>query len=75
MTDTAVTAIPSNPMKIQSEKEITTMVDLRKEYPRPQFVRESWVCLNGEWDFAYYSRDIDVPDKIERWDKIPVPSC
>lgn len=20
------------------------------EYPRPQFVRESYICLNGEWD-------------------------
>ncbi|MEE0808631.1 MAG: glycoside hydrolase family 2 TIM barrel-domain containing protein [Acutalibacteraceae bacterium] len=31
--------------------------------------------LNGEWDFAYFKRDIDVPEKIEKWDKIPVPSC
>ena len=31
--------------------------------------------LNGEWDFAYFERDIDVPEKIEKWEKIPVPSC
>jgi len=31
--------------------------------------------LNGEWDFKFFKRDIDVPDKIENWDKIPVPSC
>jgi len=31
--------------------------------------------LNGEWDFKFYERDIDVPEKIEAWDKIPVPSC
>ena len=31
--------------------------------------------LNGEWDFKFYTRDIDVPDHIEDWDKIPVPSC
>ena len=24
----------------------------RPEYPRPQFVRDSWVNLNGAWDFA-----------------------
>ena len=24
---------------------------LRPEYPRPQFVREDWMNLNGEWDF------------------------
>lgn len=23
----------------------------RPEYPRPQFVREKWINLNGEWDF------------------------
>ena len=23
----------------------------RSEYPRPQFVREGWQCLNGEWEF------------------------
>ena len=24
----------------------------RAEYPRPNLVRDSYVCLNGEWDFA-----------------------
>lgn len=31
--------------------------------------------LNGTWKFAYFARDIDVPEMIERWDTIPVPSC
>ncbi len=26
---------------------------MRFDYPRPQFVRENWTCLNGEWDFAF----------------------
>ncbi len=25
----------------------------RPEYPRPQFQRERWLCLNGTWDFAF----------------------
>lgn len=25
----------------------------REEYPRPQFVREYWLDLNGEWDFGF----------------------
>lgn len=25
----------------------------RPEYPRPQFVRELWLNLNGEWEFAF----------------------
>ena len=36
---------------------------------------EFYTLLNGEWDFKYFSRDIDCPDKIDNWDKTPVPSC
>src|SRR5687768_18054734 len=25
----------------------------RPEYPRPQFVRDQWLNLNGEWEFAF----------------------
>lgn len=31
--------------------------------------------LNGRWSFAYFKRDIDVPEKITAWDTVPVPSC
>lgn len=24
---------------------------IRNEYPRPQFVRKEWICLNGEWQY------------------------
>ncbi|MBP3360786.1 MAG: glycoside hydrolase family 2 [Clostridia bacterium] len=34
-----------------------------------------YTLLNGEWDFAYFSRDIDCPDNILSWDKVNVPSC
>ena len=34
-----------------------------------------YMLLNGEWDFKYYSRDIDCPDSIVEWDKVKVPSC
>ena len=34
-----------------------------------------YLLLSGEWNFAYFSRDIDVPETIENWDTIPVPSC
>ncbi|CAM4033994.1 sugar-binding domain-containing protein [Cohnella lubricantis] len=29
----------------------------RKDYPRPQFVREDWLNLNGEWDFRFDDAD------------------
>ena len=31
--------------------------------------------LNGTWRFAFFPRDIDVPEDIAHWDEIPVPSC
>jgi len=34
-----------------------------------------YTLLNGVWDFAYFERDIDCPEKIENWDKVTVPSC
>ena len=45
-----------------------------RSYYIPKGVSE-YKLLNGEWDFAYFSRDIDVPEKIEKWDKITIPSC
>ncbi len=33
------------------------------------------VDLNGEWRFAFFPEDDQVPERIERWDTIPVPSC
>ena len=37
----------------------------RPEYPRPQFVRENWLNLNGTWQFSFdtpvFDREIIVP--------------
>ncbi len=34
-----------------------------------------YIPLNGEWQFRYYSRDIDCPREITDWDTVNVPSC
>ena len=43
-------------------------------YPRPQFAREEWFCLNGPWDFAI---DAEAkwasPEEVEWNDTIIVP--
>lgn len=31
-------------------------------------------CLNGEWQFRFFEREIDVPEKITEWETITVPS-
>ena len=46
--------------------------------PRSYYIpggKSEYHLLNGTWRFAFYQRDIDVPDVIEMWDTIPVPSC
>ena len=46
--------------------------------PRSYYIpggRSEYFLLNGDWNFAFYSRDIDVPEEISDWDTIPVPSC
>ncbi len=45
-----------------------------RSYYIPQGISQ-YALLNGTWRFAFYSRDVDVPETIEHWDTIPVPSC
>ncbi|CAA9266849.1 MAG: GH2, partial [uncultured Chloroflexia bacterium] len=52
----------------------------RSEYPRPQFVRPDWLCLNGEWQFEVdagdsgYDRHMHTSDQdLEQ--RIVVPFC
>src|SRR5438270_5443505 len=43
-------------------------------FPRPQMRRSSWICLNGEWDFAINERaDWQVPNDAKFDRKIIVP--
>ena len=37
--------------------------------------KSEYSLLNGDWDFAYFEKETDIPEKIEKWNKIPVPSC
>jgi len=45
-----------------------------RSYYIPTGVSE-YILLNGEWDFAFFENYLDIPENIEKWDKIPVPSC
>lgn len=41
----------------------------RSEHPRPDFCRDNWLCLNGQWDFSIgektFDRKIQVPYACE----------
>ena len=50
----------------------------RPEYPRPQFVRKDWLCLNGEWQFEIDAVDSGLGRGIaqrELTGRINVPFC
>ena len=36
------------------------MIIPRPEYPRPQFERDSWLNLNGEWNFSFDDADLGL---------------
>ena len=44
----------------------------KKGYPRPQFVREDWLLLNGEWSFAF-GEEVSVGAALEG--KLPRSIC
>ncbi len=48
-----------------------------KEYPRPQMVRDNWVCLNGMYDFAITKGDEEWCDEFSEEIRVPfaVESC
>lgn len=43
---------------------------LRSEYPRPNFVRNQWEALNGEWSFAFDDQNKGI---LEEWFKKELP--
>ena len=50
----------------------------RSEYPRPQFVRPDWLCLNGEWQFEVDAGDSGLERGLLEQDltqSIVVPFC
>ena len=50
----------------------------RSEYPRPQFVRDDWLCLNGEWGFEIDQGDSGIDRGLlerELNAAITVPFC
>lgn len=40
----------------------------------PKGVSE-YTLLNGVWDFAFFEDNYDLPEAVEKWDTIEVPSC
>ena len=62
-------------MRIYENPEKTSENRLpQRAYYLPEGKSE-YYDLNGQWRFAWFASDADVPQQITFWDTIPVPSC
>ena len=53
--------------------EVVTPENALPDYPRPQMRRDTWVSLNGLWDYAIQGRESPAPTNYDG--KILVPFC
>ncbi|NLG81862.1 MAG: glycoside hydrolase family 2 [Bacilli bacterium] len=44
----------------------------RSEYPRPQFAREDWLCLNGVWEFCFDDENVGHAEKWYEGHQFPL---
>ena len=55
-------------MRLKSKYEIGDIP--HSEYPRPQFKRDSFFCLNGNWEFEV-SENENVPEEFSKIITVP----
>jgi beta-galactosidase/beta-glucuronidase len=69
---------PPEPKPVRANQTGTLATLPRSEYPRPQFIREAWLCLNGVWQFEIDRTDDGLerglPER-ELTGEIVVPFC
>lgn len=62
-------------VKVKSDRRPLPMKELKGNafpYPRPQFVRNSYWCLNGKWDFSASTSPV-VPLRFTKKINVPYP--
>ncbi|WP_038472557.1 glycoside hydrolase family 2 protein [Fimbriimonas ginsengisoli] len=58
---------------------MSVKIQPRPEYPRPQFVRQQWTNLNGEWEFAFDDQETGIAESwfdgrsLDRRITVPFP--
>jgi beta-galactosidase/beta-glucuronidase len=67
----AQVARPNSPPLVTSWAKDVSLADARPEYPRPVMVREDWLNLNGQWNYAVTIRS--QTNSAEFKEKILVP--
>ena len=63
----------NNTTEISTPNEVTEIKDIPWcTYPRPQLKRDSFICLNGQWDFAFTDEDA-APRRYSEKITVPYP--
>jgi beta-galactosidase/beta-glucuronidase len=68
----AITTCFAQQLETRWAKEVSKTAPL-PEYPRPQMVRDTWMNLNGSWDYAITSSDTQNPDAWQGKILVPYP--
>jgi beta-galactosidase/beta-glucuronidase len=62
----------ANPIMTRWAKEVSP-ANVWPEYPRPQMVRESWLNLNGLWEYAVVGKEVERPQAWQGRLLVPFP--
>src|SRR4051812_11235349 len=62
----------AGPLMTKWAKDVNPKKPLN-EYPRPQFVRDEWMNLNGLWDYAITDKDAMTPTQWAGNILVPFP--
>ena len=60
-----------NKIQLTTDDNILEEIPL-SEYPRPQFKRDSYLCLNGKWDVRF-TFDEQIPNEFNQQINVPFP--
>ncbi len=64
---------PADPRLLTAWAKEVSPDNVHPEYPRPQMVRESWLNLNGLWEYAVRPRNDDWDRKADGRILVPFP--
>ncbi len=62
----------TNPILTQWAEKVNADQPLQ-EYPRPHLVRENWINLNGQWDYAILDKGNAIPADFQGKITVPFP--
>lgn len=76
--ESTLAGLATGDLTLRRDEKLIEVPMPRAEYPRPQFRREDWMCLNGIWEFEVDHGDSGLERKTHQrplQEEILVPFC